>query len=406
MGILAALVIGILIGFFIAWFVWGRPNGVPRDQYDSLFKEKTDLNGTVLQLTKDVSRLEAEKQGLQEKIEDGKAEFENLQQKSEERFKNLAQDILETQSKKFQESGEKSIQSIIDPLKERLQELQVNVIEAKSLNRDMTKETKSLVLALRGDSTTQGKWGELLLSQILDRSGLREGEGYVVQGKGLGLKDAEGDNQKPDVIINIPDAEKPKHIVIDSKVSLTAYDQYVNTPDSDARQISLKEFLVSVRKHIAELSNKKYERNEKLNSPDFVLMFVPLEGAFALAMQSDKDAFLEAWEKNIVIVSPTTLFSTLRTVAALWSQERVSRNVFQIADQAGTLYDKFVGLLADLEEIGNKLKGVQTSYDDAIKKIQTGRGNLIDRVESLKTLGAKASKQINPKFLQDKEDEA
>lgn len=404
MEMLIALVC-VLAGFIASWLILKRSNDGVRTDCESLAREKIDLSNKVLEMTKDVSRLETEKLGLQEKLVTHKTETENLQQAHEERFKNLARDILEVQSKKFQESGEKSIQSIIDPLKERLKELQENVIETKSLNRDMTKETKSLVFALRGDSTTQGKWGELLLSQILERSGLREGEGYIVQGKGLGLKDAEGDNQKPDVIINIPDAEKPKHIVIDSKVSLTAYDQYVNTPDSDVRQTYLKEFLVSVRKHIDELSNKKYERNEKLNSPDFVLMFVPLEGAFALAMQSDKDAFLEAWDKNIVIVSPTTLFSTLRTVAALWSQERVSRNVLQIADQAGTLYDKFVGLLLDLEEVGNKLKGAQTSYDDAMNKIQTGRGNLVDKVESLKKLGAKASKQIGQKFLQDKTDE-
>ncbi len=405
MEMLIALVC-VLAGFIASWIILKRSNDSVRTNCETLAGEKTDLSNKVLELTKDVSRLETEKLGFQEKLLTQKTETENLQQIYEERFKNLARDILEVQSKKFQESGEKSIQSIIDPLKERLKELQENVIEAKSLNRDMTKETKSLVFALRGDSTTQGNWGELLLSQILERSGLREGESYIVQGKGLGLKDAEGDNQKPDVIINIPDAEKPKHIVIDSKVSLTAYDQYVNTPDSEVRQAYLKEFLVSVRKHIGELSNKKYERNEKLNSPDFVLMFVPLEGAFALAMQSDKDAFLEAWDKNIVIVSPTTLFSTLRTVAALWSQERVSRNVLLIADQAGTLYDKFVGFLEDLDEIGNNLKGAQTSYDNAMKKIQTGRGNLIDKVESLKTLGAKASKQINQKLLKDKTDEA
>lgn len=405
MEMLIAGIIGVTAGFVLAWFVWGRSQGIPRNQYEVLAKEKTDLNNRVLELTKDGSRLEAEKRGLQEKLDTGKSEFENLQQKSEERFKNLAQDILEAQSKKFQESGEKSIQAIIDPLKERLQELQENVIEAKSLNQDMKQETQSLILALRGDSTTQGRWGELVLEQILERSGLREGEEYTVQGKGLGLKSDGGETQKPDVIVNIPDPEKAKHIIVDSKVSLTAYDAYVNTADPEAKEVFLKEFLDSIRKHVSGLSGKKYEFNEKLNTPDFVLMFVPLEGAFALAMQSDKGVFAEAWDKSIAIVSPTTLLYTLKTVAALWRQERVSKNVLKISEQAGSLYDKFVSFLEDLENIGSKLKGAQNSYDDAMKKIQTGRGNLIDKVESLKTLGAKASKQISQKFIQEAKDD-
>ncbi|MBU1627304.1 DNA recombination protein RmuC [bacterium] len=406
MEILVTLVAGVAIGFTVAWFVFGRSKGVPRDQYEGLLKEKTDLSDKVLELVKDVSRLEAEKQGLLEKLEAGTADFENLQQKFEDRFKILAHEILDDQSKKFQATGEKSIQSIIDPLKERLLELQENVTETKTLNKDMTKETKSLVIALRGDSATQGRWGELVLNQILERSGLREGEEYTVQGKGLGLKGAEGETQKPDVIINIPDPEKPKHVIIDSKVSLNAYDAYLNTANSEEKQKYLKDFLLSLRKHISDLSGKKYDHNEKLNSPDFVLMFVPLEGAFALAMQSDKDIFPEAWDKNIVIVSPTTLLCTLRTVAALWSHERISRNVMKIAEQAGGLYDKFVSFLSDLGTIGDKLKGAQSSYDEAIKKISTGRGNLIDKVESIKGLGAKAYKQIDQKYLLESKEES
>lgn len=405
MEMLIAGIIGIMTGFLLAWFVWGRSQGISRNQYEAVAKEKTDLNDRVLELAKDTSRLEAEKKALLEKLETGKADFDNLQQKLEERFKNLAQDILDKQCEKFQESGEKSIQSIIDPLKERLRELQENVIETKTLNQEMKQETESLVLALRGDSTTQGRWGELVLEQILERSGLREGEEYTVQGKGLGLKGVEGETQKPDVIVNIPDPEKAKHIIVDAKVSLTAYDAYVNTTEPDAKERYLKEFLDSVRKHVSGLSGKKYEFNEQLNAPDFVLMFIPLEGAFALAMQSDKDIFSDAWDRNIAIVSPTTLLYTLKTVAALWRQERVSKNVLKISEQAGSLYDKFVGFLEDLENVGSKLKGAQDSYEEAIKKISTGRGNLIGKVESLKTLGAKASKQIDRKLMEEPENE-
>ncbi len=405
MEILLAGMIGIIAGFVLAWFVWGRSQGIPKNQYEALAKEKADLNNRVLELVKDESRLEAEKQALLERLETGKADFDNLQQKLEERFKNLAQDILDKQCEKFQESGEKSIQSIINPLKERLRELQENVIETKTLNQEMKQETESLVLALRGDSTTQGRWGELVLEQILERSGLREGEEYTVQGKGLGLKGVDGETQKPDVIVKIPDPEKAKHIIVDAKVSLTAYDAYVNTTEPDAKERYLKEFLDSVRNHVSGLSGKKYDFNEQLNAPDFVLMFVPLEGAFALAMQSDKDIFSAAWDRNIAIVSPTTLLYTLKTVAALWRQERVSKNVLKISEQAGSLYDKFVGFLEDLENVGSKLKGAQDSYEEAIKKISTGRGNLIGKVESLKTLGAKASKQIDQKLIKESHDD-
>lgn len=405
MEMLITLVAGVAIGFTIAWFVFGRSKGVPRDQYDCLLKEKTDLSDKVLGLVGDVSRLETEKSNLQGKLEAGKADFENLQQKSEDRFKILANDILEDQSRKFQATGERSIQAIIDPLKGSLKDLQESVIASKNINQDMTKETKSLVLALRGDSTTQGKWGEMVLEQILQRSGLREGEGYVLQGKGLGLKNAQGETQKPDVIINIPDPEKPRHIVVDSKVSLTAYDRYVNTTDPGMKQANLRELVLSVRNHVIGLNGKKYELNEKLCTPDFVLMFIPIEGAFALAIQGDSEIFPDAWDKNIVIVSPTTLLATLRTVAALWRQERISKNVLKIAEQAGNLYDKFVGFLEDLVDIGNRLEGVKNSYDGAFKKIKSGSGNLIGRVESLKELGAKASKQIDQKYLLESKEE-
>lgn len=363
------------------------------------------LAAEVTRLAKIQTQLDTEKQGLLEKLNGDKAEIEKMQEKFEDRFKNLAQEILEAQQKKFQESGEAGIRSLVDPLWKQLRSLQEYAIEAKTLNQDMTQETKNLVTALRGDSATQGRWGELRLNHILERSGLKEGEGYVVQGRGLGLKGDLGELQKPDVIVNIPDPEKPKHLIIDSKVSLAAYDAYVNSDDPEARRRFLKEFLASIQKHVDDLGGKRYDRSERLNSPDFALMFVPIEGAFALAVQSDQDVFSDAWEKHVVIVSPTTLLATLRTVAALWSRERVSRNVLAIAERAGRLHEKFAGFLDDLEEIGEKLKSAQASYDDAISKI-TGRGGLTSQVETLKTLGAKTSKKIDPKFLPNPEEGA
>jgi DNA recombination protein RmuC len=396
----ALIAIGCLaLGFLAAWAIFGRSKGIPREQYENLLKDKTEASNAVLGLTGNVSRLEAEKQGLLEKLKSDKADLENIQQKFEDHFKTLAQEIFEAQQKRFQESGEAGIKSLVDPLWKQLKDLQEYAIEAKTLNQDMTKETKSLVTALRGDSTTQGRWGELQLSHILERSGLKEGEGFIVQGKGLGLTGEDGESQKPDVIINIPDPEKPKHVIIDSKVSLTAYDQYVNSDDPQVKQKTLKEFMMSVRKHVDGLGGKRYDKNDKLNSPDFVLMFIPIEGAFALAVQSDNQIFSDAWEKNIVIASPTTLLATLRTVAALWSQERVRKNALEIADRGGKLYEKFANFLEDLKTIGEKLKSAQASYDDAMSKLQTGQGSLISQVEKLKTLGVKTSKKIDPKLL-------
>lgn len=418
MAIISAFVIGLIVGAAAIWLiskariaglderVAGREREIADLKTQTAQKDAhlQSLTNEVTRLNKVQTQLDTEKQGLLEKLNTDKADLEKLQQKFEDRFKNLAQEILETQQKKFQESGEAGIKTLIDPLWKQLKDLQEYAIEAKNLNQDMTKETQSLVTALRGDSTTQGRWGELRLSHILERSGLREGEGYVVQGKGLGLKGEEGEQQKPDVIINIPDLEKPKHVIIDSKVSLKAYDEFVNAGDPDAKQAALEEFLTSVRGHIDDLGSKRYDRSEKLNSPDFVLMFVPIEGAFALALQSDNEIFTDAWEQNIVIASPTTLLATLRTVAALWSQERVYKHVLEIAEQGRKLYEKFVNFLEDLKTIGEKLKGAQASYDHAIGKLHTGQGSLTSQVEKLKTLGVKTSKKIDPKFLPTPED--
>lgn len=413
MAISSALGIGLVFGAAAVWLlskakistlderVVGREREIADFKTQAAQKDSNlqSLTNEVTRLNKAQTQLETEKQGLLEKLETEKAELEKLQQKFEERFKILAQEILEAQQKKFKESGEAGIKALIDPLWDQLKDLQKYAIEAKALNQDMTKETKSLVTALRGDQTTQGRWGELELSLILDRSGLKEGEGYVVQGKGLGLSGEDGKAQKPDVIINIPDPERPKHVIIDSKVNLTNYDAFVNTAEAEIKQSELVAFLAAVRKNVNDLAGKKYHLNDKLNSPDFVLMFIPIEGAFALALQNDAALFPDAWDKNIVIVSPTTLLATLRTVAALWSQERARKNALEIADRGGKLYEKFVGFLEDLKAIGDNLKSAQGSYDDAIAKLHTGRGSLTSQVETLKTLGAKTSKKIDSKFL-------
>ncbi|MDE3060751.1 MAG: DNA recombination protein RmuC, partial [Pseudomonadota bacterium] len=249
----------------------------------------------------------------------------------------------------------------------------------------------SLTKALRGDVKAQGNWGEVMLERILEESGLRKGEDYVLQGEAMGLSGEDGGRQRPDVIIKLPD---DKHVIIDAKVSLTAYERYC----ADGDESHLRDFLKSVRNHVAGLESKRYQDNDKLNTPDVVMLFMPVEGAFALAMQQDRELHQYAWGKRIVIVSPTMLFANLRTIASLWRIERQNRYAYEIADQGGRLYDKFVGFIEDMQLIGRQMSGLHKSYDSAMNKLSEGRGNLVGSVEKLKSLGAKASKSL-PKDL-------
>ena len=259
----------------------------------------------------------------------------------------------------------------------------------------MNTQTENLTKALKGDVKAQGNWGEIVLERILEESGLREGVEYYLQGSGLGLKDTEGRAQKPDVVIALPEG---KHIIIDSKVSLTHYERYVAEEDEVAKKLALKNFIDSLRQHVVGLSGKRYEQHGTLGSPDFVLMFTPIEGAYSLAVQQDPSLHPFAWEKKIVLVCPSTLFATLRTIASVWKNEMQNRNVQEIARQGGALYDKFVGFIEDMTEIGDRLKQVDKAYDKAKNKLVDGTGSLISRTENLRKLGAKTTKQL-PKEL-------
>ena len=265
----------------------------------------------------------------------------------------------------------------------------------------MTETTSNLTMALRGDVKAQGNWGQEVLARILEASGLREGEEYIAQGKGLDLVDSEDKRAQPDVIVNLPDN---KHIIVDSKVSLTYYDQLIVEQDQDKKKSLLNELVSSIYKHVDGLSGKKYQHLDELLTPDFVLMFVPIEGAFSIALQADKELHSYAWNKSVVIVSPTTLMATLRTVSSIWKIERQSRNAQVIATESGLLYDKFVGFISDMQEIGDKLKGTQQAYDGAMNKLSNGRGNLIGKVEKLKELGAKTFKNLPAALLTEGEE--
>ena len=275
--------------------------------------------------------------------------------------------------------------------------LRQQIIGLKELNEQMSKEATNLTKALKGDSKIQGNWGELVLERVLEKSGLEKDREYFVQNS---FTTDEGRRVLPDVVLHLPDNKK---MIIDSKVSLVAYERFVNEEDEDQRARFLKEHVSSLKKHIEQLSGKNYHTLYEIESPDFVLLFVPIEPAFAVAINQDNNIYNWAFEKNIVIVTPSTLLATLRTVDSMWTNEKQQQNAIEIATQAGRLYDQFVNLTEDLIKVGNQLNTVKGSYDSTMVKL-TGKGNLISKVERLKKLGSKASKQVNEKLLKKAEE--
>lgn len=340
-----------------------------------------------------------ERYALQEKFHHESSE------KLELKLKDISQQIFEEKSKRFREDSLKGMELVLNPFREKMTEFQRKVEEMHLVDtkdrlklhaeierivmtgQKMSLETENLTRALKGDVKLQGNWGELILEKVLEASGLRDGEEFTLQGKNLKLKDEEGRHQMPDVIINLPEG---KHLIIDSKVSLVAYERYVNGGEEE----DLSSFLDSLYEHIKGLSKKSYHQLDKLVTPDYVMLFVPIEGAFTLSMQKDKELFNFAWERSIVIVSPSTLLATLRTVASLWKQERQNKNAIEIARQAGALYDKFVGVAEDLETMQTQIRKVGDSFDHLKSRMLTGKGSLASRMENLKELGAKSSKSL------------
>ncbi len=367
--------------------------------------EKIREENTVL-----VGRLEKAKVeylNLKEKLDTQKAELEELQKKFTTEFENIATKILEKNSEKFTAANQKNIGEVLNPLKEKIllfekkvedtyqkglkdqTELRAELLKLYDLNNRISEEANNLTKALKGDVKKQGNWGEVVLERILERSGLNEGEqGYQKQ---FSDTTEDGKRIQPDVVINLPDN---KHIIIDSKVSLIAYERAVNAETDEQRQKFVKEHLLSLRTHIKGLSEKHYQTASKLNSPDFVLLFIPIEASFSVAVQEDQELFSYAWDQKVVMVSPSTLLSTLRTISSIWQQENQTRNAIEIARQSGALYDKFVGFVSDLDKLGNNLNTTRKTYDDAMSKLKDGRGNLIRSVENIRKLGAKATKEL------------
>ena len=368
-------------------------------------EEKLKLRSEKEALGLKLTRYEADMENLQLRNKEQKEEIDKIQEKFTKEFENLANKILDEKSNKFTKQNKENLENILNPLKEKIKTfedkvekthkesidyhaaLRQQIFGLKELNEQMSKEAINLTRALKGDSKMRGNWGELVLERVLEKSGLEKDREYTVQ-QSFVKKD--GSRLLPDVIINLPDGKK---MVIDSKVSLTDYERYVNSEEED-RESHLKNHLSSLKRHVEQLSSKKYEDLYEMESPDFVLMFVPIEPAFAIALNNDSTLYNKAFEQNIVIVTPTTLLATLRTIDSMWSNDKQQRNAVEIARQAGALYDKFTGFIDDLMKVGSKMDSAKSDYEDAMKKLATGHGNLINRVENLKKMGAKAKKNI------------
>ena len=349
-------------------------------------------------------------QAQQEKLKEQKAEIEQTRQHFQKEFENVAEKLLKEKSREFMDVNKIHMDHILNPLKENIKAFENKVdnvynmeaadrntlkgviTQLMELNKQISSEAQNLTKALKGDNKKQGNWGEFILEKVLERSGLVKDREYRLQAS---HQSADGSRFQPDAIIDLPDN---KHLVIDSKVSLIAYERLVNAETEDERKLFAKAHVESLRNHVHGLSAKNYHNLQKVNSPDFVMLFVPIESSFSFAVQLDADLFNDAWDKRVVIVSPSTLLATLRTIASMWKQERQNRNVMEIARLSGDMYDKFVGFLTDMDGIGKNLKSSQDAYDKAINKLSDGRGNLTVTAQKIKSLGAKANKQIDAKF--------
>ncbi len=356
----------------------------------------------------EVATLKTVNENLAEKLENQKSEIENLQKRLTTEFENIATKILKERSDEFSVSNHKNLSEILNPLKERILNFEKKVDETydkelrdkislreevrklTELNTRVSEEANNLTKALKGDVKKQGNWGEVILERVLERSGLTKGQEYereeVVEGNDANV-------QRPDVIIHLPDN---KHIIIDSKVSLVAYERLMSADTDEQRVSYLKDHVNSLRSHVKLLSEKNYQNAQNLNTPDFVLMFLPIEASFSVAVQGDSDIFAYAWERKIVIVSPTTLLATLRTISSIWKQENQTKNAQEIARLSGALYDKFIGFAEDMAKIKANIDRTSSAYDDAMKKMKDGSGNIIRTAEKIKELGAKTGNKSLP----------
>lgn len=433
--IVTGIIIGAIAGYIIAHFKsksessrLEERNQNLKDQLEEVETEYDQLQQKSEQelsqerergneLDKKLASREADYRNLQERLNEQKKELAEMQEQLTTQFENLANKILEEKSEKFTKQNKEQIDQLLNPLGEKLEAFKKKVeethkdeVEARGslkqelkhlmeLNKTMSEDAKNLTKALKGDNKAVGDWGEVILERILERSGLTKGREYETQ-KGFSKEDGMGHN-KPDVVVYLPDE---KFMVIDSKVSLKAYEKFSSAEDEGEQQQFLKEHVNSIRAHVKGLSGKNYEQIHGSKSPDFVLLFIPIEPAFSSALQYDSNLYYEAFDQNIVIVSPSTLLATLATIDSVWKQEYQNKNAMEIAKRGGALYDKFVLFVESMNDIGQRIRQTQDSYDEAMGRLSTGAGNLVRQAEMIRKLGAKTSKQL-PDGMSDRVEE-
>ena len=378
------------------------------EQADLAKKVQENYTASVAEASELRVRLEEEKSQNAQKL----LLLKNAEEEMKLQFSKLANEIFEQKSKVHAEQNRLQLDTILKPFKEQVDSfgkkiednyitetkerhlLKDQIIQLRSLNERLSDDANNLTKALKGENKTQGNWGELILEKILENSGLREGFEYETQGT---YKDEQGKSYRPDVLIHLPDE---KDIVVDSKVSLVAYERYMNAEEDEVKNAARKEHALSIRSHIKGLSEKKYEELEGVKSLDFVLLFMPIEGAYMLALEDDSNFFEETIKQNIMVVGPSTLLVTLRTIEYIWRNERQEQNAVEIAEKAAALYDKFVGFVDDMDKIGGQISKTQESYDAAMNKLSRGKGNIVKRTEDMKKLGIKTKKHIEAKLLE------
>ncbi len=419
-----ALVAGATAGFFIAHFKSKSETSRLEERNSNLDEQLTETEQKLealqqeketqlkeerersAELDRELAGLKSEYNSLQEKLAEQKSELAEMQEQLKVQFENLANKILDEKSEKFSKQNKESLDQILNPLGLKLEEFKKKVEETYEkgtqersglreqiknmvqLNQQMSEDAKNLTKALKGDSKAQGNWGEVVLASILEKSGLRKDEEYFTQ---QSETTEDGRRLQPDVVVKLPDE---KFLIVDSKVSLTAFERFTSAEDETEAQSELKQHVLSVKAHVKGLSDKNYPQIYADKTPDFVLLFIPVEPAFAAALQSEPNLYNEAFEKNIVIVSPSTLLATLFTINTIWKRDRQNKYALEIADRGGALYDKFVLFAESLEEVGQRIEQTQKSYDEAKSRLSEGNGNVIRQVEMLKELGAKATKQL------------
>ncbi len=420
--LIAGLIAGVLIGYLLAK---SKSQGLisKLEEKEKIILEKDKLfelnkseieteRNKVISISSQLAASNANYSNLEQKLAEQKAEIEDLQKKFTDQFEVIASRILEDKSRRFTDQNRQNLDEILNPLKEKIENFkdkvekvyksesdERNVLKGEinkliDLNRQISEEAENLTKALKGDVKKQGNWGELVLEKVLERSGLVKDREYKIQ---VSSTDTDGKRTQPDVVVYLPEN---KHIIVDSKVSLIAYEKFVNSDNETDRAAYLKEHIASIKSHIKGLSEKNYQSTGNFNSPDFVLLFVPIESSFSLLVESDTDIFNYAWERKIQIVTPSTLLISLMTIASLWQREKQNRYALEIADVGGSLYDKFESVIKDLIDVGNRIKQTKDTYDDAMKKLHTGPGNVIKQVEKMKKLGANAKKSLPPQLVE------